>query len=62
MAKFPLDKLPLFVYAKGSLQIKRHGIMEYFIKPFDSIVLSKRDSAGIIYGGNGITVECFHLK
>lgn len=36
--------------------------MEYFIKPFDSIVLSKRDSAGIIYGGNGITVECFHLK
>ena len=36
--------------------------MEFFIKPFDSIVLSKRDSAGIIYGGNGITVECFHLK
>lgn len=36
--------------------------MEYFIKPLDSIVHSKRDSAGMIYSGNGITVECFHLK
>lgn len=36
--------------------------MEYFLNPFASVVHSERDSGSTVFVGNGITVECFHLK
>lgn len=36
--------------------------MEYFLNPFASVVHSKLDSSRTVFVGNGITVECFHLK
>ena len=36
--------------------------MEYLINRIDSIVNSEKDEAKVIYSGNGMTIDCFHLK
>ena len=36
--------------------------MEYLIHKMDSILNSKIDEYSIVYSGNGLTIQCFHLN
>lgn len=53
----PLRATRIIVYMEF-----REDEMEYFISKIDSLLSSKTDECKVIFAGNGITVEAFHLK